>query len=500
MAAFQVSGVVTVQGRPAANVVVSFAVATKLAPTVRRQAPAAVRTDKLGRFVQSGFSAGVSYVAAASSVGVTFAPAQMAVDAAHATARFEGTVATFAATGVVRVAAVIHGTGKPPGIPGVQISFMRTSGRLDLPVPTPVVTDATGVWHQHGFQVGASYNAAASKLGLGFSPTVAEVRADVSSEFTGSSSTFGASGRITTLGAAPDPLVTIQVTRISGNGAVPAATATDGAGAYSVTGLDRGSRYRITPLKPGATFDPPSHDVAFAPNSFPVVLASFTRVTNLVVTGQVLTTGGAGLVGAVITFIRTVGTGAIPRPVLTTSNGEYRAAGLDAGTTYVVTAARDDFSSAPTQLRATRSGTTTLNLTAFPVYEVSGKVVDLEPTDTDPQSLTDQPGVPGAIVSFHPSDPAGSAPPAVVSAADGTFHQRGFEVGPTFVAQAFAAGFGASQLGDILSVLGNLGGFIGGPFGGSASASPPLDLSQATFHNDHQAPLDNVFFFLQRTP
>ena len=420
--------------------------------------PAAVRTDKVGRFVQTGFAEGVSYVAVASSAGVAFSPARAALDATHASLRFEGTVATFAASGVVRVAEVIRGPGKPPGIPGVQISFIRVAGRLDVPVPAPVVTDANGGWQQHGFQVGGSYSAMATKAGMGFAPPAVEVRADVSSEFTGGSSTFGVSGRIATLGGAPDPAVAIHVERTSGSGPVPAATATDGAGAYSLTGLDRASQYRITPLKPGATFDPPSRDVAFAPNSFPVVLASFTRTTNLVVTGQVLTTGGAGLVGAVIVFTRTVGTGAVPLPVTTTSNGEYHAAGLDAGTTYVVTVTRDQFSSAPTQLRAASPGTTTLNLTAFPAYEVSGKVLDLELGDADVQSLADLPGVPGAIVSFHPSDAAGSAPPTVVSGADGTFRQRGFEVGATFVAQAFAAGFVASQLSDI---FGNIGAVIG---------------------------------------
>jgi hypothetical protein len=279
---------------------------------------------------------------------------------------------------------------------------------------------------------------------------------------------------------------------------VPAATATDGAGAYSVTGLDRASGYRITPLKPGATFDPPSRDVSFAANSFPVVVASFTRRTNLVVSGQVLTTGGAGLVGAVITFTRKAGTGAVPLPVTTTSNGEYHAAGLDAGTTYVVTAARDQFSSAPTELRAASPGTATLNLTAFPTYEVSGRVLDLELADADLQSLTDLPGVPGAIVSFHPSDPAGSAPPTVVCAADGTFRQRGFEVGPTFVARASAAGFEAPQL---IDIVGNIGAALAGAFGGPpSSSSPPADLSTATFRNDHQTALENVFFYLQRKP
>jgi hypothetical protein len=496
MGTFQASGVVTVNGRPAANVVVSFALARKLSTSLRRGAPAAVRTDKLGRFVQTGFSDAVSYVAVASSAGVTFSPAQAVLDATHSSLRFQGTVATFAANGVVRVVEVIRGPGKPPGIPGVQISFMRVGGRLDLPLPAPVVTDANGGWQQHGFQVGGSYLAMATKAGMAFAPSSVEVRADVSSEFTGGSSTFGASGRIVTLGGAPDPAVVIHVDRTSGVGAVPTATATDGSGAYAIAGLDRASRYRITPQKPGATYDPSSRDVAFAANSFPIVAASFTRKTNLVVTGQVLTTGGAGLVGAVITFTRTAGTGAVPLPVTTVSNGEYRAAGLDAGTTYVVTVIRDQFASAPTLLRATAPGTTTLNLTAFPAYEVSGKVLDFELGNVDIQSLDDLPGVPGAIISFAASDANGSAPPTVVSGSDGTFRQRGFEVGATFVAQAFAAGFVASQVADI---LGNFGAGIGALFGlPPASSNPPPDLSRATFSNDHATPLENVFFYLQR--
>src|SRR3954453_23366802 len=336
MGTFQASGVVTVNGRPAGNVLVSFALAGKPSSRLRERAPGAVRTDKLGRFVQTGFADGVSYLAVASSAGVTFSPAKATLDATHASLRFQGTVATFAASGVVRVVEVIQGPGKPPGIPGVQISFMRVAGRLDLPAPAPVVTDANGGWQQAGFQGGRSYLAMATKTGMAFAPPTVEVRADVSSVFTGGSSTFGASGRIVTLGGAPDADVVIHVDRTSGTGAVPTATATDGAGAYTLAGLDRSSHYRITPRKPGATYDPASRDVSFAANSFPVVAASFTRTTNLVVTGQVLTTGGAGLVGAVITFTRTACTGAVPLRVTTVSNGEYRAAGLDAGTTYIV--------------------------------------------------------------------------------------------------------------------------------------------------------------------
>ena len=97
MVAFQASGVVLVNNRPAANVDVSFAVTPKSSPLSRRPVPAAVRTEKAGRFVQTGFLEGVSYVAVASSVGVSFSPARVALDATHASLRFEGTVATFTA-------------------------------------------------------------------------------------------------------------------------------------------------------------------------------------------------------------------------------------------------------------------------------------------------------------------------------------------------------------------------------------------------------------------
>jgi hypothetical protein len=158
---------------------------------------------------------------------------------------------------------------------------------------------------------------------------------------------------------------------------------------------------------------------------------------------------------------------------------------------------RDQYSSTPARLRAANPGTTTLNLTAFPAYEVSGKVVDLEVGGAAGlESLDDLPGIAGAVISFHPGDPRGSAPPATVSGSDGSFHQRGFEVGATFVAQAFAAGFVSSQFTDI---FGDIGGVIGASFGVSpASSGPPADLSTASFSNDRPTPLENVFFYLQR--
>ena len=393
MGMFQATGVVTVNGRPAANVTVSFAVAGKLSPGARRQVPAPLRTDKLGVSFRPVLGSRVSTLlwrrrraSCSPRLGWRWTQPMRCCDSRDGRDLHR--------QGVVRVAEVIRAAGKPPGIAGGQISFMRAPGASTFPCRRPSSPTPMATWRQHGFQTGASYTATASKAGLGFAPPSAEVRADVSSEFIGGSSTFSASGRIVTLGGAPDPAVAIHVERISGSGTVPAVTATDGAGAYALTGLDRASQYRITPLKPGATFEPPSRDVVFTANSFPGVLASFTRTTNLVVTGQVLTTGGAGLVGAVMTFTRTLGTGAVPLPVTTTSNGEYHAAGLDAGTTYLVSVTRDQFSSVPTTLRAPLPAPRP-QPHRVPAYEVSGKVLDLELADADLQSLADLPGIPG---------------------------------------------------------------------------------------------------------
>jgi hypothetical protein len=144
------------------------------------------------------------------------------------------------------------------------------------------------------------------------------------------------------------------------------------------------------------------------------------------------------------------------------------------------------------------SGVVTVNGRPAANVVVSGKVLDLEIGEIDFQSLDDLPGVPGAIVSFYASDADGSAPPTVVSGPDGTFRQRGFEVGANFVAQAIAAGFVASQLGDVLGIV---SAGIGAAFGlPPASSNPPPDLSKATFSNDHTTPLENVLFYLQRQP
>ena len=483
MNSFHAAGVVDVDGRPAGNVVVTFdAVEPKRAVVGRRPpVPPAVRTDKLGRFAQDGFANGTAYTVTATAPGVSFEAQRF--DAEHSALRLHGTTSTFSASGVVRVAQLIAGTGKPPGVDGVTITFVRTAGRADRPVPAGVVTGADGTWRQDGFQVGVSFDAVPAKPGFAFAPAAVAVDARASSELTASSSVFTVSGRVTTLGAAVEAGVTITFARTSGSGAVPGPVTTDGTGSFSQGGFDRATHYRVTPTKPGITFDPASRDVAFAANSLPILGASFVRRTNLAVDGQVLTTGGAGLLGAMITFTRTAGTGAVPRPVVTGSNGEFHAAGLDTGSTYLVAGTGAGFVVRPTELRATGAGTTTVHLTAAPAYTVTGRVLELAgPVVTfAPDLLDDLPGVPGAVLDFHRDDGRG-APAAVATAADGSFRQSGFEVGARYVVDAHATGFVGTQLVNPL------------PF----SSGSIVDGSSRPFSSDEPTQLDNVTLLLQR--
>ena len=178
----------------------------------------------------------------------------------------------------------------------------------------------------------------------------------------------------------------------------------------------------------------------------------------------------------------------MPLPVTTGSNGEYRVAGLDAGTTYRVTGERDGFGVVPAELRAPSAGTTTLNLSAFAAFDVAGAVVDAAGPIVDlatfQRLLDDAPPVAGAMVSFTRRDNGPPAPAPVVTAADGAFHQRGFQLGGEFVATATRAGFvGATFL-----------PLVGGLFGG-----PTNDGATAAFTSQRAGLLDGIALILQRT-
>ena len=497
---FQADGVLVVNGRPGVNVTVAFDISRKgqqpgpIGAAARRRAvPPPVQTDKLGRWVQDGFAEGVEYVASVTAPGITFSPARSSFDLDRHHLRTEGTAATFSASGVARTPALLNQPGKPPGIPGVQVSFLRIAGRADLPLPPPVTTAPDGTWSQQGFQVGSSYRAVPSRTGLAFTPPAVDITPVASSEFTGSVSVFTIGGRIQTAGGAVEPGVTIGFTRIAGAGAVPDVVVTDGAGTFHQTGFDRSSQYRVTPTKAPERFDPTSREVIFAPNAFPTFITTFQRRTNLIVNGQVLTTAGAGLLSTVIRFDRLSGSGAVPLPITTGSNGEYRAEGLDTGTRYRVTGTRPGFGVTPAVLQTNTPGTFTLNLTAFPSFGVAGTVLDTGGAiPVDFASLIafagSLPPVQGAVVAFHPTDRTNPGPDPVTTGPEGTFGQSGFEVGGTFLVEASAPGY----TGAILTPLFSFG--LGGPF-----SAPNGNGGSVTIQHTTMDPVVGLLLLLQRT-
>ena len=96
--------------------------------------------------------------------------------------------------------------------------------------------------------------------------------------------------------------------------------------------------------------------------------------------------------------------------------------------------------------------------------------------------LTNAPPVAGAVVSFSRRDSGPGAPSAVVTAADGSFRQEGFEIDGSFVAHATRPGFiGATVIG--------LSAIFGGPTNDGASMS---------FSYDRAGRLDGVVLLMQR--
>jgi hypothetical protein len=71
---------------------------------------------------------------------------------------------------------------------------------------------------------------------------------------------FSASGRVTDAIGNGISGVTMNFTRVSGTGTLPASVVTDANGNWNQTGFQSGTTYRVTPVKTGCTFNPTSRD------------------------------------------------------------------------------------------------------------------------------------------------------------------------------------------------------------------------------------------------
>lgn len=248
---------------------------------------------------------------------------------------------------------------------------------LDGPIKTTATADSSGSYSFANLANG-SYNVAASKSGVTFSPTSVQVTVNGAAVTgvnftapTGSENTFIILGTITPAGNGSGATVTLS-------GASNATTTANSSGSYSFTGLANGS-YTVAASKSGFTFSPSSlqltisgsnvTDANFAVSAAPPTTYSISGTISPAASGSGVTVTLGGASSAITTA---------------NSSGSYSFTGLANGS-YTVTPRKNGFNFSPSSLRAIVSGTnvTGMNFTAF-----AGSVITIGP-GTVIQSVVD---------------------------------------------------------------------------------------------------------------
>jgi len=138
------------------------------------------------------------------------------------------------------------------------------------------------------------------------------------------------------------------------------------------------------------------------------------------------TVSGATQGGVTITFTRTSGSGAIPAPVTTLSNGAWSQTGFANDTHYRATPSMAGYTFTPPYIDWIGSNDS-LDFTAAAPFGVSGAI-----------SGATQSGV---TITFSRVSGAGAIPPAVTTRTDGRWSQTGFSTGTTYRARPSKDGF-----------------------------------------------------------
>ena len=348
LARYRVSGKVTLTGQSDhAGVQVSFRRASG-----NGSLPSSTVTSSDGTWTRTGFQPGTTYLAVASHAGWSFNPKDARFSGVRRDLNFRGTSSPYTASGRVTLSGQSNHSG-------VTIRFTRVSGSGTI--PSLVRTTSNGSWSATGFQPGTTYRASPSRTGWTFSPASQLLtRATTSTNFTGTSASYAASGRVTLSGQSNHSGVTIRFTRVSGSGTVPSLVRTTSNGSWSANGFQPGTTYRARPSRTGWTFLPASLFVTRTTTS-----ANFTGTgaqATYSASGRVTLSGQTNHSGVMISFTRVSGSGTIPSVVRTTSNGNWSASGFQPGTTYRATPSRTGWAFLPASSFLTRA-TTSANFT-----------------------------------------------------------------------------------------------------------------------------------------
>ncbi|PKM85882.1 MAG: hypothetical protein CVU87_14080, partial [Firmicutes bacterium HGW-Firmicutes-12] len=429
---FTASGQVTgADGSAVANVTIRFKTLTGVGSV-----PEAVKTDAEGRWSQTDFLPGVTYVVTPEGKGLNVNPAYKTFSAANTALDF------IAGTGYDVSGRVLTQDSQP--LAGVTINFARLAGSGST--PSSVTTDANGRWNQKGFATGTTYRVVPQRQGYSFIEDSKDFsRANTALNFRAVSG-FAAGGRITVLtprGEFPIKGVKIEFSSVSGTGNVPVSVMTDTNGQWQQDGFFNGSIYRVTPVvsaSAGYTMPGLARTIGIGATSY-VLTPSYFEVDsrnislNCQVTlgytasGQATGADGQPLPGVAMTFSQVRGTGSIPQPVITDSEGHWSQSGFQDGTEYRVTPGKDNSVFTP-ENRAFSNISSDLDFTAGSAYAVSGQV-----TMDNAQPLS------GVSITFTKSQGTGNPPAPVITGADGRFSQLGFTQGVGYQVRAEKRGY-----------------------------------------------------------
>jgi hypothetical protein len=273
----------------------------------------------------------------------------------------------------------------------VNSTFTWTHVRLSGTQGGTASVDNTGHYVFSGLPSGGAYTVTpynSSNLETySYSPsnrTFDNLSSDQVADFVETKNAYSISGQV--VDAAGVGLAGITVTLgLSPSGA----TQTDGNGRYSIPNLSPGQTYRVSPASTLYTFSPQSYDfISLSGNQ----TANFTAIPLYNITGRITDSNGVAVAGVHILV-----NGPMSRSTDSDSKGNYLINSLPAGGNYSMTLSGVGYAFDPhVKTFNNLSGHQTVNFTAIPALNISGRVT----------TVSGQ-GIGGVIVTLSGSDSGG---------------------------------------------------------------------------------------------
>jgi M6 family metalloprotease-like protein len=302
------------------------------------------------------------------------------------------------------------------GISEVTMTFTKVSGSGSL--PAPVKTDTAGNWTQSGFGAGTTYKVTPKKADYTFKPASSKFQAGAAGlNFTGTSSLFGASGQVSSIGGGGVPKVTITFSRVSGTGSVPLPVQTDASGNWTQSGFLVGTTYRATPSSADYKFKPTYRSFNTERTDL-----NFTGAPNVFSASGSVTAGGSPLSDVTVTFSVVSGTGSAPAPVLTVAGG-WSQSGFEAGTVYRITPTKRNYKFKPDHIDISSYSPGLVFKGTSTVFRASGTA---ECKSNKGGAISE------VLMTFTAVSGTGFVPAPVLTNVYGNWTQSGFEDGTTY--------------------------------------------------------------------